>query len=42
MNTFHFMNSQKTENRLKVYSEKVYHEKYVKFPITNKTDKLKV
>ena len=34
--------SQKTENRLKVYPEKVYHEKYMKFPITNKTDKLKV
>ena len=35
-------NSQKTENRLKVYPEKVYHEKYVKFPVTNKTDKLDV
>ena len=35
-------NSKKTENRLKVYPEKVYRKKYVKFPITNQTDKLKV
>ena len=35
-------NSQKTENRLKIYPEKVYHEKYVKFLITSKTGKLKV
>ena len=34
-------NSQKAENRLKVYPEKPHHEKYVKFH-TNKTDKLKV
>ena len=35
-------NNQKTENRLKVCAEKVYHDKYVKFPITNKTGTLKV
>ena len=29
-------NSQKTENSLKVCPEKVYQEKYVTFPITNK------
>ena len=34
-------NTQKTENRLKVPLEKVHHKKYVKFPITNKTGKLK-
>ena len=34
--------SQKTENRLNVSSEKVYHEKYEKLSITNKIDKLKV
>ena len=35
-------NNQKTENRLKVCPEKVDRKKYVKFPITNKTGKLKV
>ena len=35
-------NTQKTENRLKVPLGKVHHKKYVKFPITNKTGKLKV
>ena len=34
--------NQKTENRLKVSPEKVYHGKYVKFPITIKAGKLKV
>ena len=34
-------NSQKTETRLKVYPEKVYHEKYVKFPITKKNWQVK-
>ena len=28
--------SQKTENRLKAYSEKVHHENYVKLPIIHK------
>ena len=32
--------SKKTKNRFKVCSEKVYHEKYVKFPIADKTEKL--
>ena len=30
----------KTKDRFEVCSEKVYHEKYVKFPITDKTNKL--
>ena len=30
----------KTKNRFELCSEKVYHEKYVKFPITDKTNKL--
>ena len=34
--------SQKTENRPKACSESVYHKKYVKVLITNKTGKLKV
>ena len=35
-------NIQKTENRLRVFPEKVYNEQYVKFPITNETGKLKI
>ena len=35
-------NSQTIENRLKLCPESVYHEKYAKFPIANKTVKLKV
>ena len=35
-------NNQKTEYSLKVCPEKVHHDKYVKFPITNKTGNLKV
>ena len=34
--------SQTTVNRLKVCPESVYHEKYVNFPITTETGKLKV
>ena len=34
--------SQKTENRPKACSESIYHKKYVKVLITNKTGKLKV
>ena len=35
-------NNQKTESRLKACPEKVHHENYVKFSITNKTGKLLV
>ena len=35
-----YIYGQKTEYRLKVCLESVYHEKYVKFPITKKTDEL--
>ena len=34
-------NSQETENSLKECPEKMYHEKYLKSPITNKPGKLK-